>query len=181
MAPTKKNKTANKNKPANKGRKVKATRKGYPIKIKTFARALKTHDKLTNSQIRKKIKEIYGIDVPSSTLSTWWNARNMQIVANMPQDRLNVADKRINPSQRPDVIVDMETILVRKVLSVKLKGIPYTREMIQIIAIHIFQKLISFNLYNSKGMRKDQSQPLDDGIIHSVQQVRLVTKYLAKS
>ena len=135
MAPTKKNKTANK------GRKVKATRKGYPIKIKTFARQLKTFDKLSNSQIKKKIKEKFGMNVPSSTLSTWWNAKNMQIVANMPQDRLNVSDKRINPTQRPDVIVDMETILVRKVYSVKLKGIPYTREMIQFNRLNLLPNI----------------------------------------
>ena len=135
MAPTKKPHNAKK------GRKVKATRKGYPMNIKTFARTLKTHDKLTNSQIRKKIKEIHGIDVPSSTLATWWNARNLEIAANMPEERRNSNEKRHNPGQRPDVLVDMESILQRKVISVKLKGIPYTREMIQILAIHIFQKL----------------------------------------
>ena len=53
--------------------------------------------------------------------------------------------------------------------------------MIQILAIHIFQKLISFNLYNTKGLRKDPGQVIDDRIINSVQQCKLVTKYLAKS
>ena len=80
--------------PAKTGRKVKATRKGYSMKIKTLARALKKQDKLTNSQIKKKLKESYHIDIPDSTLSTWWNTRNMQIVANMAEDRLNVDDKR---------------------------------------------------------------------------------------
>ena len=162
------------------GRKVRGKRKGYQIRIKTFARQMRK-DKLSNAEIKKKIKEMYNMDVPDSTLSTWWNTRNMQIVANMAEDRLNVDDKRINPSQRPDVIVDMESILLRKVRCVKLKGIPYTREMIQILAIHIFQKLISFNLYNAKGQRKDPGQVIDDRIINSVQQCKLVTKYLAKS
>ena len=105
----------------------------------------------------------------------------MAIAANMPEDRLNVADKRINPSQRPDVMVDMEVILARKVRNVKIRGIPYTREMIQMYALNIFQKLISYNLYDSKGMRKDQSQPLDEVIVQTVQQIQLATKYLAKS
>ena len=95
MAPTNKNKTAKKSKPANKGRKVKLRRKNYSLKMKTFARQLKTIDKLSLSQIKKKFKEKFGVDVPSSTLSTWWNTQNMQVVANMPQDRLNVSDKRI--------------------------------------------------------------------------------------
>ena len=144
---------------AKKGRKVKARRAGYPMKIKTYARQLRTIDKLSNAKIRKKLKEKFGIDVPASTVSTWYDKKNMGKLANISEDRLNVNDKRLNPAQRPDVIVDMETILVRKVICVKLKGIPYTRELIQMYAINIFQKLISFNLYNSKGMRKDQSQP----------------------
>ena len=75
----------------------------------------------------------------------------------------------------------MEKILLRKVICIKLKGVPYTREMIQLLAIHIFQKLISFNLYNAKGQRKEPGQIIDDKIINSVQQCKLVTKYLAKS
>ena len=143
MAPRKKTKKEKK------GRKVKARRTGYPMRVKTFARQLRTHDKLTNSQIKKKLKDSYHIDVPDSTLSTWFNARNMAIVANMPEDRLNVSDKRFNPSQRPDVMVDMEVILARKVRNVKIRGIPYTREMIQMYALNIFQKLISYNLYDN--------------------------------
>merc|ERR1712121_492682 len=80
-----------------------------------------------------------------------------------------------------DVMVDTESILVRKVISVKLKGLPYTRELIQMYAINIFQKLISFNLYNAKGMRKDQTQPLEEVIVRSVTQTKLATKYLSKS
>ena len=119
------------------GRKVKAIQKGYSMKMKTLARAWKFVDKLTNSQIKKKFKELYNIDIPDSTLSTWWCPKNMEIVANMAEDRLNVDDKRLNPRQRPDVIVDMKKILLRKVICVKLKGIPYTREMIDTCDPHI--------------------------------------------
>ena len=53
--------------------------------------------------------------------------------------------------------------------------------MIQMYALNIFQKLISYHLYDSKGMRKDQSQPLDEVIVQTVQRLQLATKYLAKS
>ena len=165
---------------AKKGRKGRPKRTGYQIRIKTFARELRKN-KVSNPEIKKKIKEIYNMDVPDSTLSTWFNAKNMAIAANMPEDRLNVADKRFNPSQRPDVMVDMEVILARKIRNVKMRGIPYTREMIQMYALNIFQKLISYHLYDSKGMRKDQSQSLDEVIVQTVQQIQLATKYLAKS
>ena len=162
-------------------RKVRASWNSYSIKIKTLARAWRRDDKLTNAQIKKKLKQLYNIDIPDSTLSTWWCPKNLEIVANLAEDRLNVDDKRINPTQRPDVVVDMEKILYRKVICIKLKGVPYTREMIQLLAIHIFQKLISFDLYNVKGQRKEPDQVIDDRIINSVQQSQLVTKYLAKS
>ena len=126
-------------------KKVRANRNSYSIRIKTLARAWRRDDKLTNAQIKKKLKQLYNIDIPDSTLSTWWCPKNLEIVTNLAEDRLNVDDKRINPTQRPDVVVDMEKILYRKVICIKLKGVPYTREMLQLLAIHIFQKLMSFN------------------------------------
>ena len=84
----------------------------------------------------------------------------------MASDRINVKDKRINPKQRPDVVVDMEKILARKVIVVKLTGLPYTREIVQILAIHIFHKLLGYNLYNTHGLRKNPDQDIDEEIIN---------------
>ena len=70
---------------AKKGRKVRPKRKGYQIRIKTFARELRKN-KVSNTEIKKKIKEVFNLDVPNSTLSTWFNDRNMAIVANMPEE-----------------------------------------------------------------------------------------------
>ena len=67
------------------GRKVRAKRKGYQIRIKTFARELRKN-KVSTPEIKKKIKEVFNLDVPNSTLSTWFNDRNMAIVANMPEE-----------------------------------------------------------------------------------------------
>ena len=181
MAPTNKSNNAKNIQPANKGRKVKRRRTKYPLKMKTFARQLKMIDKLSLKEIKQKIKERFYVDVPCSTISTWYNTHNLEVAANLPQDRLHGSEYRVNPKQRPDVVVDMEQILIRKVHSMKEKGLPYTRDMIQILAIHIFQKLISFNLYDCKGKRKDQVQPLDDEVIRSAQQVKLATRYLSNS
>ena len=83
----------------------------------------------------------------------------------MASDRINVKDKKINPKQRPDVIVDMEKILVRKVIGIKLTGLPYTREIVQKLAIHIFHKLLGYNLYNVFGQRIHPDQEIDEIIV----------------
>ena len=50
-------------------------------------------------------------------------------------------------------------------IAIKLTGLPYTREIVQILAIHIFHKLVRYNLYNEYGQRKNpdqrQSLPID--------------------
>ena len=53
------------------GRKVKLKRKSYSLQLKATAIAWKKIDKLKNSEIRKKLKDLYDLDVPDSTLSTW--------------------------------------------------------------------------------------------------------------
>ena len=45
---------------------------------------------------------------PESSISTWWNPTNMKKVQENAPDRLNVKDTRMNPKQRPDVLVDTE-------------------------------------------------------------------------
>ena len=160
---------------ANKGRKQ------YSMKVKTYARKLKTIDNLKNWEIRKKLHNKFNVTVPASTLATWYNKVNQSKVANLPEDRLNVNDKRLNPKQRPDILVDTEVILVKKVFAVKLRGLGYTRELIQMYAMNIFHKLISYNIYNAKGMRREQSQPLDEVIVRTVTQCKLHSRYLAKS
>ena len=79
------------------GRKVKVKRQSYSIKLKTTAIAWKKQDKLKNSEIKKKLKLLYDLDVADSTLSTWWSPTNLEKVGNMASDRINVKDKRINP------------------------------------------------------------------------------------
>ena len=122
---------------------------------------------MKTSDIRKRLKDLHQMDVACSTLSTWWNPQNLEKVGNMASDRINVKDRRINPKQRPDVVVDMEKILARKVIAIKLIGLPYTREIVQIFAIHIFHKLLSYNFYNALGQRINPDQEIDEEIIVS--------------
>ena len=159
------------------GRKVKLTRQSFSLDIKSKARAWKVEDGMKPGAIRKKLKDEYNLDVPRSTLSTWWNAETMARVGNIASDRFNVQDTRYNPKQRPDVMVDMEKILTRKVIAIKLTGLPYTREIVQILAIHIFHKLVGYNLYNKHGQRKNPDIELDEEIIHAVEHAQLATQF----
>ena len=123
MAKTKKTKVKD-------GRRVRLKRNSYAMELKNTVIAWKTIDKMKTADIQKKLKELYGLEVSSSTLSTWWNPANLAKVRNMSKDRINVKDKRYNPKQRPHVLVDMERILARKVIAIKLGGLPYTREIV---------------------------------------------------
>ena len=105
----------------------------------------------------------------------------MEKVQNIAPDRINVSDVRYNPKQRPDVIVDMENILAGKVMSITVNGLPYSREILQILAIHIFHKLIGYNLYNEQGQRKHPDQAIEEDMIQAVEYAQLTTHYLAKS
>ena len=75
----------------------------------------------------------------------------------------------------------MEGILSRKVLAIKMTGLPYTRQIVQILAIHIFHKLISYNLYNTQGQRINRGLEIDEEIIHAVEHAQLASQYLCKS
>ena len=101
--------------------------------------------------IQRKLKADYGIDVPLPTLSTWYNEANMEKSRKIAPDRCKVSDVRYNPKQRPDVLVDMENILARKVIAIKLTGVPYTGDVVKLLAIHIFHKLISYNIDDRQG------------------------------
>ena len=149
--------------------------------LKAKVRAWKQHDGMRTKDIKEKLLEEDKLDIAMSTLSTWQCPSTMEKVVNIAPDRIYVNDVRYNPKQRPDVIVDMENILARKVMSITVNGLPYSREILQILAIHIFHKLIGYNLYNEQGQRKHPDQPIDEDIIQAVEHAQLTTQYLAKS
>ena len=63
----------------------------------------------------------------------------------------------------------MERIRARKVIAIRVNGLPFSREILQILAIHISHKLIAYNLYNEQGQRKHPDQPIDETIIQAVE------------
>ena len=77
-----------------------------------------------------------------STIVSWWSPKTLSEIENIASDRLNVEDRRYNPKQRPDVLVDTEKVLYRKVLANKGTGMPYTKNVMQLLGINIFNKHI---------------------------------------
>ena len=76
---------------------------------------------MSAKEISTKIKAEYKLDIPPSTLSTWWNAANKIKFSNLAPDCIN-QDVWYNPRQRPDILVDMEHILQRKCKAVAITG-----------------------------------------------------------
>ena len=136
--------------------------------MKAKAIAWKTKDGMRPKDIKKRLKVENNIDVSMSTISTWWNEENMKKLGNLAPDRINVQDVRYNPKQRPDILVDMVLILARKVRAVALTGVPYSRDVVRLLAIHIYHKLVTFNIYNQQGQRKNPDIQIDEEIIHAV-------------
>ena len=164
------------------GRKETQRRKKYSVAYKKKVVAWKIHDKLTVAEIMKRVKRDHGCDIAGSTLSTWWSAKNIaKLELAPPETDINIYDTRINRTQRPDVLVDMEMILARKVRAITNNGIPYNRDILRLLGTHIYNKLLSYNLYDERGLRKNPSEPIDAEVIHSVEKCTIQHEYLNKS
>merc|ERR1712055_141785 len=136
---------------------------------------------MKNKDISKRVEAELGYLVTMPTLCTWWAPKTVANIQQLAPDRTNVNDTRYNHTQRPDVFVDMEQILARKVRAILLTGVPYSRTVVQILAIHIFHKLIAYNLYDVHGQRKQRSEKLDEEIINAVEHSRLASRYMCRS
>ena len=121
------------------------------------------------------------IDAQVSSICTWWCPETMKMVQANAPDRLNVKDTRWNPKQRPDVLVDTERVLSRKVIANMSTGMPYTNAIIQILAVKIFNKLIALNLYNEAGQRRSPTIEVSEEIIQAIQYPMCHSRYLARS
>ena len=101
----------------------------------------------------------------------------MSQVENIASDRLNVQDTRYNPKQRPDVLVDTERILHRKVLANMGTGLPYTKCVMQLLAVNIFHKLLRLKLYNDTGQSESPNLEVGEEIMQAVQYPMLAHRY----
>ena len=128
-----------------------------------------------------KLKKNMAIIAPESTVYTWWNPKAMTKVQANPPDRFHVNDTRVNPKQRPMVLVDTEKILARKVIANMSSGVPYTNAVISILAIKIFHTLVGLNLYDETGERRSNTVVISDEIREVVQFPRHHSRHLTPS
>ena len=163
------------------GRKVRQKRRQYKLWLKNKVIHWKTVDNLTPKQIRNKVKAEVGYEIAPSTLSTWWSPATLANISEVGPDRTNANDTRLSSKQRPAILIDMEHILARKVRAILLTGVPYTRQVIQILAIHIFHKLASYKLYDHNGHRKNPGERISAEVIDSVEHSTIVSRYMCKS
>ena len=156
------------------GRKVRQERCQYKLGLKAKVVHWKTVDKLTPKQIRIKVIAELGHEVPPATLSTWWSDKTLANISEVGPDRTNANDTRRINTQRRAILIDMEHILARKVKAILLTGVPYTRQGIQILAIDIFHKLASYNLYDHNGHRNHPGEKISADIIDTVEHSKIV-------
>ena len=88
-------------------------RQTFTLEQKNFARVLKRGG-TEPCEIKKRLKDRYGVVVKASTMSTWYNERNMQtheqrVSINTSMDSV---ETHVNPRQRPTIMKDMEFALV---------------------------------------------------------------------
>ena len=164
-----------------KGRKPRHQRRAYPLSVKNRAIHMRTVDMMSAKDVRKKLAEDLGYEICSSTLATWTNGALARRLDAVGPERANSNDTRLSDIQRPAILVDMENILVRKVTAILLTGVPYTRQIIQLLAVHIFHKLLSLGLYDATGKRLNPGETIPQHVITSVEHSRLVNRYLASS
>ena len=126
--------------------------------------------------IQKKFKETFNIDAAEGTLAGFYASNMENFFTKTAIDRLKVVDVRINPKQRPDIVIDMEGILARRCNAVGRTGIPYVARIARLLALHIFHQLVQTNVYDSKGQRKEQDKVLHEEMTLTVEHATLIKK-----
>ena len=120
------------------------------IEIKQLAIVLKDQNK-RNQEIIAKIRKRYKIKLPSSTVSTWYNAKNRERIRNMGVDHITGTEVRVNQLQRTRHLIDTEHFLMLFIERQQDKGVPMTTTGIQMQARLIYNKLIETRICNTKG------------------------------
>ena len=125
---------------------VPKNRMRYTLAMKYEVFTWKKFQNMRLKDIKRKVKEKYGMDVPDGTLSGFYADNMLQYFTKTAEDRLKVKDVRINPKQRPDIILDMEGILARRCIAVARTGIPYVARIARLLGLHIFHQLVQTNV-----------------------------------
>ena len=142
-------------------------RQTYTVEQKTFARVLKKEGK-EPSEIIKRFKEKYGVEVKPSTMSTWYNDKNMATHEQMVSRNTSMAsvETHVNPRQRPTIMKDMEFALVAMIKKANNIGCGTTKGALKKMGKSIFDKLRELNIYDDHGERlKSLSELSEDQIV----------------
>ena len=75
--------------------------------------------------MKAKIKQQYNDIIPDGTLCGFYNAKFDEYFNKTAEDRAKVKDTRLNPIQRPDIVLEVENILARRCMVVARTGLPY--------------------------------------------------------
>ena len=142
---------------------VTSHRRHYSLEMKHKVFFWKHHDKLSLKQIKVKVKQTFGETVPHGTLCGFYKPSFNEYFNKTAADRLKVKDTRINPKQRPDIVLDMEKLLARRCMEMYARtGSPYVSRMVRLLGLHIYDQLLQTGIYDTKGQRKNQDKPLDE-------------------
>ena len=82
----------------------------YTVDMKLQAVVLHEQNN-TCDQIQQWFRHNKGINIPKSTISTWYNQKNLIKMAKVENLEINNRETCINPKQRPRIMWDMESVL----------------------------------------------------------------------
>ena len=88
-------------------------RRHYSLELKREVWYWRNNDNLTLKQLKAKVKAKYNDTIPDGTLCGFYNARFDEFFSKTAEDRAKVKDTRLNPIQRPDIVLTVEDILAR--------------------------------------------------------------------
>ena len=147
----------------------KPTRQTYTVEQKTFARVLKKEGK-EPSEIIKRFKEKYGVEVKPSTMSTWYNDKNMATHEQMASRNTSMAhvETHVNPRQRPTIMKDMEFALVAMINKANNIGCGTTKKALRKMGKSIFEKLRGLDIYDDHGERLKSLSELNEDQINTL-------------
>ena len=151
-----KGKNKGKGPPKKKVKVVKPTiRHTYTVEQKNFARVLKKEGK-EPKEIIKSFKEKYGLEPKPSTMSTWYNEKNMAMHELMASRNTSMAsvETHVNPAQRATILLDTEYALLGMIKKGNIIGTTTLRKSLQNMGKAIFDKLRASNIYDGPGRRR---------------------------
>ena len=138
-------------------------RQTFTLEQKNFARALK-REGTEPCEIKKRFKDRYGVVVKASTMSTWYNDKNMEtheqrVSINTSMDSV---ETHVNPAQRATILLDTEYALLGMIKKGNIIGTSTSlRKSVQNMGKGIFDKLRASNIYDGPGRRRSSLSVLN--------------------